>query len=59
MNEKFGKYIIQRAPDKMIDYLHGFIVLADRHRFCYFEAESILEDETNNEVEKEVEISEE
>ena len=33
---------IHRAPDKMMDYIDGFLVIAYRHRLLYFKADGYL-----------------
>ncbi len=36
ISKKFSAEIIERAPDKMLAYIKGFIVLAYRNEFIYF-----------------------
>ena len=36
ISKKFSTEIIERAPDKMLAYIKGFIVLAYRNEFIYF-----------------------
>ena len=37
MNEIFSERIIKRAPDKMIDFLDGHILLAYRNSIMYLD----------------------
>lgn len=45
VSELFKSEAIKRAPDKMIDFTDGFIVLAFRNRLLYFDVSKYLQDE--------------
>lgn len=57
ISSKFSSKIIKRAPDKMIDFIDGLVVLAYRHDLYYFDTETLVNN-LENEAEKQVQIFE-
>ena len=58
-SKRFCRPFIERAPDKMMDYLDSFIVIAFRHIIYYFDVSEYLLKDDDTELAKEVVISEE